>query len=720
MQNSASEVLKERFFHSFISSKKRKHPGLRWLKTVKQLSHETLLITLAIALSFVIAFTWLLLAYQKNLQDLQCTRELAIDAFVENESRNLLAMKSVLNPESLGWHQIPFYFKLSSQRLNALLDRKIIENAKLVCAPAMMRLVWEQLAWALNKRDWSHLLDTLHVYLMIDKKEPFHARTVAQWFLNKKEHFSATLKISEAEFQAILGAVNVAMFERVLSNEELCNKVILALQSPELAGEIYEFISAKIEAKPITAASFISKHSASLFVDNLTSATFPYLFTKEGYRGFERIQKRLINAVASMPYLTTIAEVPQINSSIEAALSIYKENYELAWHALLCKLRFKKPTRVVPLLESVKRIAVELDATFSLIERLEKNLIIEDDLQLLGQAVAKIVPEKLSTHLPQSERMINHIPLTKENVEEYKQGMKKDLDELIKQIADASSSPDTCKACYSLVATLPEDEGFLQKSEAFGKSLPTPLDGLYLDLVEHIKSVVLNHSALHINQMWRQDVADYYNKHITGKYPFNKANYRRQVELAHFTGFFGSNGRWAKFKSKYLDQLKEGHVLSSEGKKITSHFNAIQSGWFGGGPQLKVAFSLTNATITGEARAVNLYLLGESVTFSRSYSGPHSFEWQREAPELAKVEFLRKRRSNSSLTYTGAWAWYKLLSLDGLANSNGKVHRKLSSPAGEIRFLLHLHEGFRPLSSDVTVPKDIVSAISRLEGIYEQ
>ena len=91
MQNSASEVLKERFFHSFVSPKKRKHPGIRWLKTVKQLSHETLLVTLAIALTFIVSFSWLLLAYQKNLQELKCTRQLAIDAYVEHESQNLLA-----------------------------------------------------------------------------------------------------------------------------------------------------------------------------------------------------------------------------------------------------------------------------------------------------------------------------------------------------------------------------------------------------------------------------------------------------------------------------------------------------------------------------------------------------------------------------------------------------------------------------------------------------
>jgi type VI protein secretion system component VasK len=715
MQNSASEVLKERFFHSFVSPTKRKHPGIKWLKTVKQMTHEALLITLAIALSFIASFTWLLLAYQKNLQELQSARHFAIEAFVENESQNLLAMKSVLNPESLSWHQIPFYFKLSSQKLNILLDKKIIENARLVCAPAMMRLVCEQMAWALNKREWNCLLETLQVYLMIEQKEAFHARTVAKWFLDRRELLNSTLKISEAEFHAILNSINAPMFERIAGSEELCNKVILSLQSPELAGEIYEFISRKIEVKPITAASFISKHSANLFADNLTAAAFPYLFTKEGYRSFERMQKRLINAVASMPYLATVAEVPQINASIEAALSIYKENYELSWRELLSKLRFKKPVNFESLLENTKRIASELDAAFSLIERLEKNLIIEDDLQLLGQAVAKIAPEKLSAHLPQSERMINHIPLTKENIEEYKQGIKKELDELVKQMAAVSSSPDLNKACYNLIASLPEDEAFLQKSEAFAKSLPTPIGEIYLDLVDHIKCVVLNHAALHINQAWRHEVADYYAKHIAGRYPFNKANYRRQVDLAHFSGLFGANGRWSKFKSKYLDQLKEGLVLLNEGKKITSHFNAIQAGWFGDGSQLKVAFSLTNATITGEARAVNLYLLGESVTFSRSYFGPHSFEWQKEVPELAKVEFLRKRRANSSLTYTGAWAWYKLLSLDGV--SHEKVQRKLSSPAGEIRFSLHLHEGFRPLSSNANVPTEIVAAIS--QEIYE-
>lgn len=728
MQTSTSEVLKERFFHSFISPKKRKHPGIRWLKTVRQMSQEALMTALLISLTFVALFTWLLAAYQKNLHELSNTRQLAIESSAETEnwSQNLLAVRNVLNPTALGWHQIPFYFKLSSQKLNSLLDKKITETARLVCAPAMMRLVCEHLSWSLQESQWETLLETLHIYLMLEGKEPFHSKAVAKWFLDRKERFGPTLSVNERELYAILSSLNAAMFERLSGNQELCSKVTLALQSPELAESVYEFISTKISsAKPVVASSFISKHSVTLFADNLANATFPHLFTKEGYRSFERMQKKLMNSMAAMPYLATVADIQQINSSIEGALGIYKDNYELAWQELLSKLRLKRQAKFEALLANIKRLASELDALFSLVERLEKNLIIEDDLQLLGQSIAKIAPEKLSQQLPQRERMLNHIPLSKETIQEYKQGMKKDLEEIIKQAANLSSSQNLNKACYNLIASLPEEEDLLQKSESFGRSLPAPLDGIYLDFIGHIKSVLQNHSANYINQMWRLEVADYYAKHIAGKYPFNKSNYRRQVTAYHFASFFAQCGRWAKFKQRYLDQLKPGHLILDAGKKAASHFNSIQTGWFTGSAQLKVAFSITNATISGEARAVNLYLLGENVTFSKSYFGPHEFVWQKEAPELARVEFLCKRRSNSSLTYAGTWAWYRLLSLDGLTNlgasAHEKAYRKFSSPTGEMRFLIHFHEDFRPLASEgLVVPRDIVSAISHLEEIYEQ
>lgn len=726
MQTSASEVLKERFFHSFISSKKRKHPGGKWLKTVRQASQETVVAVVLVVTLFVCSCTFLFLAYQRSLSEIKTVRQFLLEASseVENKSQNLLLAKQILNPESLSWHQIPFYFKLSGSKINTLLEKKIAETARTICAPAMMRSVCEQLSSHLQAQRWEKLLEALHVYLMLTGKESFSSRVVSRWFLERREEFTSALTAPQKEIYSIISSIDAAMFETVSGKPDLYKAILLSLESPELGQSVYEFIASKFDnGKSVSAAVFASKQAATLFVGDLKSATLPHLFTKEGYRGFAREQKRLMNALSAMPSLKRDLDMEQVNASIESALDIYKENYEFAWQDLLAKLRFKKSTSFDLLLSQIKRSAVDLDCLFNLIERLERNLIIEDDLQVLGQAVAKIAPEKLSGHIPRKENLLNHKPMTKEEAAEHKEAIRKDLVELTKQVASIASSQNQRKTCYKIVS---EQEELLQNSDTLARALPAPLDGIYLDLVSHVRATIESNAVAYVNHIWQSQVADYYSKHIANKYPFNKANYKTQVQLEHFTGFFGQEGKWQKFKQEYLDNLKSGYVLLNEARKVAKKFDAISAAWFGEGGQLSVAFGITNATISGQAHAVNLFLVGQKATFSRTNLGPNEFTWKKEAPELAKVEFLCKRNQNtenSGLTYVGPWSWYKLLSLDSLISPAGceKAYRKISSSAGEIKFLVYFHDGFHPLASeDLVLPKNIVSATISLEGIYER
>ncbi|MCO4823838.1 MAG: type VI secretion system membrane subunit TssM [Amylibacter sp.] len=195
-----------------------------------------------------------------------------------------------------------------------------------------------------------------------------------------------------------------------------------------------------------------------------------------------------------------------------------------------------------------------------------------------------------------------------------------------------------------------------------------------------------------INARWQEAVLPLCQRVTTNTYPF-KSRARTDASLTEFSQLFAPNGEIDKFfkenLAKHVDTRKNpwkfkkvnGADLGISQAVLTQLQRAalIKDAFFAGSPVPNVGFQMTPEALDPEARGILLEIDGQAVTFAHRDGSPRPFAIRWPGPVGAsRVTFTpAKRNSESAITQSGPWAWFRMLDAAEVRNTNAPDRKRV-------------------------------------------
>lgn len=207
--------------------------------------------------------------------------------------------------------------------------------------------------------------------------------------------------------------------------------------------------------------------------------------------------------------------------------------------------------------------------------------------------------------------------------------------------------------------------------------LPEPFKSWFVNLGENTWNLILENAREYIEEYWKTQILQEFNKNILNKYPFNPEA-SEDVSLTEFTNFFAPEGLLNQFSDIYLKpflqktspsswQWKEvdNHTLGLK-KNILQAFSLvlkIQETFFSGKsstPHLE--FTLSPQSLSANAKAVYFKIGDQLVKYRHEAPQLYSLKWPNKLEDQeCKLEFQGFSDTQQNISYQGEWALFKVL-----------------------------------------------------------
>ena len=195
-----------------------------------------------------------------------------------------------------------------------------------------------------------------------------------------------------------------------------------------------------------------------------------------------------------------------------------------------------------------------------------------------------------------------------------------------------------------------------------------------------------------INAAWQQSVLPVCERVTVNTYPFSRRA-RTDAPLAEFATLFRPDGEMDKFfknnllkfvdvrKSPWTFKKGEGADLGISPAVLKQFENAaqIRDAFFAGAAQPNMGFQMTPEALDPKARGILLEIDGQAVTFRHRDKVPRPFAIRWPGPVgAARVTFTpEKRNSESAITQSGQWAWFRMLDAAEVRNTNAPDRKRV-------------------------------------------
>lgn len=208
--------------------------------------------------------------------------------------------------------------------------------------------------------------------------------------------------------------------------------------------------------------------------------------------------------------------------------------------------------------------------------------------------------------------------------------------------------------------------------------------------------VTLKQTREYLNTVWKSIVLPVYHDEIDNRYPVFK-NSSDNISLNHFNEFFGPSGAVTAFFIYYLQDFVDtsknywtwktmnGESLRIPQTTLNSFIRAsiIQQMFFSDNKnQMSFKFILTPSNLSGNSKKFTLNVGSQILNMTQNSNTPKTFSWPGKDPGFVTIQFIQTDGSNPTKTYSGPWAWFRMLDANTLQSSPNPAKFTLSIQLG--------------------------------------
>lgn len=474
-------------------------------------------------------------------------------------------------------------------------------------------------------------------------------------------------------------------------------QVKLSRDKGDVDGRCLDWLAEKYKSLPPLRANDIFVAPATRYFTSRIGEQVPGLYTAEGWR---RIRQEFSSTDALLAYEPWVlgqggeAEVLSVCSA-DSVRSLYFERYVRAWSVFLEDLQVERPQDPKAAVEQLRVLSDANGPYVRLFDVLRENTRLDmsqGGVDGLLDKAKKAVTERLAGDTTgETPREISPVerhfePLLRfgfgDGAQKSPSGLSQYLRELtnlevrLSQVAEGAGAPDAelGNAAQTVNALL----GGLDNTN---RNLLAPL--LMNPIIGGIKTS--EDSAFQsLNETWKKEVWDFWNTHLTKRYPF--ANSASDASVAEFAEFFRPNSGilWGFFNAKLSGMLEGsargyGPSATANAGRFRSDFlncltvaHAITEAIFGGGMEPRVDFEVKVLPAGKNVAKIMLKVDSQTLTYANTPEKWVRMSWPlTDGHRLGAIE-VDGRGLHNELSFAGEFGFFRLLHQGGIqAAGNG-------------------------------------------------
>jgi type VI secretion system protein ImpL len=227
--------------------------------------------------------------------------------------------------------------------------------------------------------------------------------------------------------------------------------------------------------------------------------------------------------------------------------------------------------------------------------------------------------------------------------------------------------------------------------------MPEPVGGLVSEVAQQAADAGAAGQGGRLSEIWQSDVREFCVRALNNRYPIFRSS-SNDVTLGDFARLFQPNGMIDRYFNENLAQYvdtssrqwawRQSAIDLGIPSYVLTQFQFaadIRDAFWpdGGGGAPRVSFEIQPERLSATANQVLLEVDGESLVYRHGAPRSHNFTWPGNTSR-ARIAFQPQVAGASSVTRTGAWAWFRLI-------DTGRI----TSAAGANRFMLEFDLGGR-------------------------
>jgi len=555
------------------------------------------------------------------------------------------------------------------------------------------RTVLEQRLYTLNASDEA-LIDTFRTYLMLADREHFHAPSIRSW---AQQHWQEQLP-GQASVQADLLSHLDVLLQRGLGPVELDQTVVdgtrLKLRQIPAAQRLYSQLkNSELGQQTLDIYALIGARAAAMFgySDTDSILKMPALYSKAGYKTLDFSKDSpLLSQLEQDRWIYGSSEVDDFTDADKEQLAkeletLYLNDYAAQWQNLLANLSLQKFGDLAQTAAALKLLADPVASPLVAALRVTR-----ENTQLTpgwpkppaipgapaaAGALAEQVLDKVITPTSVDVRFreLNQVTTQNEQLPAPVNEILTAIKGLHDYLNDMAVAPNPNAALFDAAkARFAGNSGdAIRKLRSIATGVPSPVREWLNDMSDYSWGVMLGGAKGHLDNAWRQQVYQSWSRTLDNRYPLRRVQSEATVD--DFAAFFGPTGTEKAFVDEHLrpfltpngqNKGVEGKSLgiSAEALQQLQNADAIRAAFFSENPAMpSYSFSLTPDSLDTAVGKFELQLGEQRFSYTHGPKIPKNANWQADRDTNIRVLFEDLNQTLHRETYTGTWAWYRLL-----------------------------------------------------------
>jgi type VI secretion system protein ImpL len=260
------------------------------------------------------------------------------------------------------------------------------------------------------------------------------------------------------------------------------------------------------------------------------------------------------------------------------------------------------------------------------------------------------------------------------------------VDEVRNYLNEISISASPEKAAYTAAKTRFQSNGAdaIQKMRAIAAKAPKPVDDWLYTIADQSWRVTINAGKGHINNEWRNLVANQYRHALAGRFPM-KTTAEQELTLTDFSDFFKSGGTLDAFVQEYISPFvdvrrnwrvkhvnKRSMYFSKDAIRELKRAETIRRIFFRADPEApSIQFQMRPVYMDKSVTRFELDMGGQRIIYSHGPKFWQDVSWPgKEETDFVRMRFVEIDDNDVTKDYDGPWGWFRMLQDANIRKTN--------------------------------------------------
>ncbi|MEE2732146.1 MAG: type VI secretion system membrane subunit TssM [Pseudomonadota bacterium] len=537
------------------------------------------------------------------------------------------------------------------------------------------------------------LIDTFRAYLMLVDREHFDPNVLRNWAGDQWQQRLPGEAAKQSELNDHLNVLLKQGFGNVALNDSVVEGTRFKLKQIPAAQRLYsQMKSGDLGRETLDLYSQIGGNSAAIFGYAQPSGQLqmPALYSKPGFKSLDfSVKSPLLRQLERDRWIFGSQEVDDFTEADmeklgEELKSLYLNDYTSQWSALLGELHVARFTDLTTATATLKQMADPVFSPVVAILRVTKEntaltpgwpkpaLLPGTSATAAGAAEAIIGKVVKPTAVDVAFRDINQLTTQTEQQQAPINDVLAGIKELHGYLNNMAVSPDPNEAAFQAAKAryTTNSADAIRKLRILATNTPKPVSIWLNELADHSWGVILQGTKAHLDRSWNQQVYSVYERTLGSRYPLRKVSAEATVD--DFSQFLAPGGVESAFVQENVKPFLDRNWLPKalEGQSVA--FSEDSLGQLRGADTLRLAlyragdtpgydFSLKPMGLDTAVGKFELQLGDQRFAYTHGPKLNKNASWRSGRDTNIRILFEDLNQTLHRETYTGAWAWYRLL-----------------------------------------------------------